>query len=174
MAAGVRRGRAVWGAAVAVALAAPPALAARPSASFARMRERLIAETAPAIMQRSASSVEIVTFPNRHARPVRVLRGISPRTPAAVAAPAPAPAKRPNTVEVVAFANPNFRPVTVIRGPPGVEPAVELFAPAREADLDLVAFAVDGAESSHGADLRMWRPDDWRGPQGPMQVSEAA
>ena len=39
--------------------------------------------------------------------------------------------------------------------------------------LDRVASAVDGAESSHGADLAMWRPDP-SGPQGPMQVSEAA
>ena len=39
--------------------------------------------------------------------------------------------------------------------------------------LDRVAYAVDGAESSHGANPRMWRsqPD---GPQGPMQVSAAA
>ena len=36
-----------------------------------------------------------------------------------------------------------------------------------------IAFAVEGAESSHGADPKMWRPaaDD---PQGPMQVSAAA
>ena len=39
--------------------------------------------------------------------------------------------------------------------------------------LDRVASAVDGAESSHGKDARMWRPDP-SGPQGPMQVSEAA
>jgi hypothetical protein len=39
--------------------------------------------------------------------------------------------------------------------------------------LDRVASAVDGAESSHGEDKRMWRPDP-PGPQGPMQVSEAA
>jgi Transglycosylase SLT domain len=39
--------------------------------------------------------------------------------------------------------------------------------------LDRVADAVDGAESSHGADLAMWRPDPY-GPQGPMQVSSAA
>jgi transglycosylase-like protein with SLT domain len=39
--------------------------------------------------------------------------------------------------------------------------------------LDCIAFAVDGAESSHGANRNMWRaePD---GPQGPMQVSAAA
>jgi Transglycosylase SLT domain len=39
--------------------------------------------------------------------------------------------------------------------------------------LDCVAHAVDGIESSHGADPRMWRPDP-SGPQGPMQVSAAA
>ena len=39
--------------------------------------------------------------------------------------------------------------------------------------LDRVATAVDGAESSHGTDTTMWRPDP-SGPQGPMQVSEAA
>ncbi len=39
--------------------------------------------------------------------------------------------------------------------------------------LDSIALAVDGAESSRGADPNMWRvePD---GPQGPMQVSAAA
>jgi len=39
--------------------------------------------------------------------------------------------------------------------------------------LNRVATAVDGAESSHGEDIGMWRPDP-SGPQGPMQVSEAA
>jgi hypothetical protein len=39
--------------------------------------------------------------------------------------------------------------------------------------LDRVASAVDDAESSHGKDMAMWRPDP-SGPQGPMQVSEAA
>ncbi len=39
--------------------------------------------------------------------------------------------------------------------------------------LDRVASAVDGAESSHGADPTMWGPDP-SGPQGPMQVTEAA
>jgi transglycosylase-like protein with SLT domain len=39
--------------------------------------------------------------------------------------------------------------------------------------LDRVAAAVDGAESSHGKDIAMWRPDP-SGPQGPMQVGEAA
>src|SRR6267154_3599362 len=40
-------------------------------------------------------------------------------------------------------------------------------------DLDRVTYAVDGAESSHGKDPSMWRPDP-AGPQGPMQVSEKA
>jgi hypothetical protein len=40
--------------------------------------------------------------------------------------------------------------------------------------LDRVATAVEGAESSHGKDISMWRPDHPSGPQGPMQVSEAA
>jgi hypothetical protein len=41
------------------------------------------------------------------------------------------------------------------------------------APLDRIATAVDGAESSYGNDSRMWRPD-LSGPQGPMQISEAA
>lgn len=39
--------------------------------------------------------------------------------------------------------------------------------------LDRIAVAVDGAESSHGADPKMWRVE-LEGPQGPMQVSAAA
>jgi hypothetical protein len=46
--------------------------------------------------------------------------------------------------------------------------------PSVRATLDRIAYAVDGAESSHGADLTMWRPGDLSGPQGPMQVSEGA
>ena len=74
--------------------------------------------------------------------------------------------------------------MTVLRGgpvagiglhPPTVarSPDLDLFAAARGADLDRVAFAVDGAESSHGTDPAMWRPEP-NGPQGPMQVSAAA
>ena len=39
--------------------------------------------------------------------------------------------------------------------------------------LDRIAYEVDGAESSHGGDPGMWRPEQ-NGPQGPMQVSAAA
>jgi Transglycosylase SLT domain len=49
--------------------------------------------------------------------------------------------------------------------PPPATPAVS--------PLDRVAFAVDGAESSHGTDEAMWRLD-LAGPEGPMQVSAAA
>ena len=51
--------------------------------------------------------------------------------------------------------------------------AGERFGPAGRLALDRVAFAVDGAESSHGTNPRMWRPEP-SGPQGPMQVSLAA
>jgi hypothetical protein len=50
--------------------------------------------------------------------------------------------------------------------------ATSLVAGAATA-LDRIAFGVDGAESSHGADQNMWRVDP-DGPQGPMQVSAAA
>jgi hypothetical protein len=39
--------------------------------------------------------------------------------------------------------------------------------------LDRVAFAIDGIESDHGSDPKMWGPEI-DGPQGPMQVSAAA
>ena len=44
---------------------------------------------------------------------------------------------------------------------------------ARGFELDRVVYAVDGAESSHGRDPRMWRSNP-AAPQGPMQVSEKA
>jgi hypothetical protein len=53
--------------------------------------------------------------------------------------------------------------------------ATFLAAPLASADsvLDRVAYAVDGAESSHGSDPGMWR-SEFDGPQGPMQISAAA
>ena len=51
-------------------------------------------------------------------------------------------------------------------GPTASSPAVGVV-------LDRVANSVDGAESSHGSDPKMWRSDP-DGPQGPMQVSAAA
>ena len=46
-------------------------------------------------------------------------------------------------------------------------------ASAGKTELDRVAYAVEGAESSHGRNPAMWRIDP-AGPQGPMQVSERA
>jgi hypothetical protein len=46
-------------------------------------------------------------------------------------------------------------------------------APAQRSALDRVAAAVDSAESNHGQNPAMWRPDP-SGPQGPMQVTAAA
>ena len=117
-----------------------------------------------------AEKPEIVTFSDPRRSPVRVLRGDSER---ALVLPGPV---RPTamTMQVVTFADLRDRPVSILRGaglPATTE--TELFGPASAADLDRVAFAVDGAESSHGADLRMWRPEPG-GPQGPMQVSAAA
>jgi hypothetical protein len=51
--------------------------------------------------------------------------------------------------------------------------SIKVIRPSSSAMLDRVTYAVDGAESSHGEDLSMWRPDP-SGPQGPMQVSEPA
>jgi Transglycosylase SLT domain len=127
-----------------------------------------IAEVPPA---EKPSVAEIVTFGDPNAKSVRVLRGDGER-PGAVGQ---SPLAIGVHSELVAFADPRFRPVRVLRGsaaslPP---PAIGLFGPAREADLDRVAFAVEGAESSHGTNPRMWNPE-WAAPQGPMQVSAAA
>lgn len=69
---------------------------------------------------------------------------------------------------------------TILRGPAAIfgqkHSAQQATQDARVTpvkSLDRVATAVDGAESSHGKDIAMWRPDP-SGPQGPMQVSEAA
>jgi hypothetical protein len=44
---------------------------------------------------------------------------------------------------------------------------------AGASSLDRIATAVDAVESNHGQNMAMWRPN-LAGPQGPMQVSEAA
>jgi len=117
-----------------------------------------------------AETAEIVTFGDPNSKPVRVVRGDADR---AEAMPGPLPASGTNS-ELITFVNPRDQPVTVLRGSIAQSlPGIELFRPASESDLDRVAFAVDGAESSHGTDLRMWRPE-LNGPQGPMQVSAAA
>ena len=128
-------------------------------------------------------SVAIVTFAGKKMRPVSILRGGSVAAVAVVPAGEPARPAAPGKTETVSFANPRQRPVTVLRGstapwfdsnpfPVVTNATFELFPAARGADLDRVAFAVDGAESSHGLDPGMWR--EFSGPQGPMQVSAAA
>jgi transglycosylase-like protein with SLT domain len=128
---------------------------------------------------------EIVTFSDKRKKPVRIVRGGPVVATVSVVIPAtsPRPPPRP-AMQVVSFANSGERPVTVLRGMavahvdlalPAIIPSpyLDLFGAARGAELDRVAFAVDGAESSHGADPGMWRAI-FSGPQGPMQVSAAA
>jgi hypothetical protein len=120
-------------------------------------------------------TIEIVTFADTLPA-VRVVRGGGGLSAAALArdrvVPAPA-ARGANPEIVIAFADPHRDPVTVLRGAAEAVPDTGLYAPTKGLDLDRVAFAVDGAESSHGTDPGMWRLG-LDGPQGPMQVSAAA
>jgi hypothetical protein len=108
---------------------------------------------------------EIVSFGTGFAQHVTVVRGLA----------APPAASAPRTrVETISFADPSLPAVTVMRGIVARDPfSADLFGPANGGELNRIAFAVDGVESRHGADIRMWRPE-YTGPQGPMQVSAAA
>jgi hypothetical protein len=117
-----------------------------------------------------AEIAELVTFGDSRATTVRILRGESDRSAATRGQPRPAQVMN---MQVVSFADPRDRPVSVLRGWVSHSVDTDLFGPASNADLDRIAFAVDGAESSHGVDLRMWRSEP-NGPQGPMQVTAAA
>ncbi len=64
-------------------------------------------------------------------------------------------------------------PVAVIGAKNSGQRATQGIRSSTRTALDRVAYAVDGAESSHGEDPGMWGPDP-SGPQGPMQVTEAA
>jgi chaperonin GroES len=103
---------------------------------------------------------------------VKVIRG---SVIEAAAAPARPPSRGLSGSRRCISADTRLAAVTVVRGSAAAAPRPRHFAvrPASAGELDRVAFAVDGAESSHGADLRMWRPQP-NGPQGPMQVSDAA
>ena len=126
--------------------------------------------TAEAKPTEKPAAAELVTFADPRTKPVRVLRGDGEHP----AATGPIPQASGMRSELVRFVDPRVRPVTVLRGSvASLPPAIGLFGPAREADLDRIAFAVEGAESSHGTDPRMWGPEP-NGPQGPMQVSAAA
>jgi hypothetical protein len=123
------------------------------------------------------AGVEFIGFGNAGAQQVRVIRGPVARLDL--------PGLR--QVETVSFADRGKASVMVVRG--GVEPqlvaglvkaaggrgfergfSVDLFETTGGGELDRIAFAVDGAESSHGRNPLMWRPSP-DGPQGPMQVS---
>jgi hypothetical protein len=64
-------------------------------------------------------------------------------------------------------------PSVALRGASSGQGSIKSIRPNIIAMLDRIAYAVDGAESSHGEDLTMWRPDP-SGPQGPMQVTGPA
>jgi Transglycosylase SLT domain len=111
---------------------------------------------------------ETVSFGPGETAQVTVLRGGS-------VSPAGAPNPAPQThSEKISFADPQQPTVMVVRGAPTPDGfSMYLFGPASGGELDRIAFAVDGVESRHGADPRMWRPE-LDGPQGPMQVGAAA
>jgi hypothetical protein len=114
---------------------------------------------------------EIVSFGTGFAEEVKVIRG-GAAVPAVFLGQSGGTSPR---IQRVSFGNSALPAVTVVRGDE-TEPSLvanNLFGPADIGQLDLMAFAVDGIESRHGADLRMWRPG-LSGPQGPMQVSAAA
>ncbi len=111
--------------------------------------------------------VEIVSFGGDRVQRVTIVRGRA--APPAGISRIPEPASQAQ-IETVAFADLRKSPVTIVRGPSLGNVAVELFGAANGGELDRIVFAVDGIESRHGADPRMWRPEP-NGPQGPMQVS---
>src|SRR5207248_815992 len=101
------------------------------------------------------TNMQIVTFGTGRSEAVKVVRGNRPGPPSAgIIARSEA---RPAAAKLLRFL---------------ADDAAALFSP-RGGDLDRIAFAVDGVESRHGADLRMWRPEPL-GPQGPMQITAAA
>jgi Transglycosylase SLT domain len=150
------------------------------------------------LMREGAASTEIVRFADATQAPVKVVRGriravrakptvdvlhdgeLRATDAAAVEPIWLAPGRIAS--EIVSFAGGDPRTVTILRGivaaiaydPPAAGgDQFGLYGAPGGAELDQVAFAVDGAESSHGAAPGMWRPE-LDGPQGPMQVSAAA
>ncbi len=119
------------------------------------------AAPAPAF-QATPANTEIVTFGDGSGARVQVVRG-------AGSSLASAPPRMPKsaTVETVRFAALGLPSVDVVRGDTatvaapmnGPTDGIGLFAAARGGELDRVAFAVDGAESGHGSNLAMWRPE---------------
>jgi len=135
-----------------------------------------VAAPQPPVFRATAANTEIVTFGDGTGQSVRVVRGSGTAPAAGVASSAPQTAV--GRVETVRFGGIGAPAVNILRG--GIVPGgaladggISIFDPARGGELDRVAFAVDGAESGHGSNLAMWRPE-LDGPQGPMQVSAAA
>jgi hypothetical protein len=144
----------------------------------------------PSALPGTTVNVEMVVFADKRRAPVRLLRGVShpsartgaPRVEILTFKPggpevklirgisAGPDAPHLGRAEKVGFADARHAPVTIVRGAASTEVSVELYAPAKDGELDRIAFAVDGVGSRHGMDLRMWRTE-FAAPQGPMQVS---
>ena len=114
------------------------------------------------LFRATAANTEIVTFGDGTGGSVKIVRGGS----GGVAPPA-------GRVETVRFGGLGAPSVNIVRGGAVSDDGIGLFNRASGGELDRVAFAVDGAESGHGNNPAMWRPE-LDGPQGPMQVSAAA
>jgi hypothetical protein len=114
--------------------------------------------------QATPANTQIVSFGDGTARTVSVVRGTAPSQLAATSR---------ERVETVRFGGVGAPLVNIVRGGAPTDSGLALFGAANTGELDRVAFAVDGAESGHGSNPAMWRPD-LDGPQGPMQVSAAA
>ncbi|HEV2956124.1 MAG TPA: lytic transglycosylase domain-containing protein [Xanthobacteraceae bacterium] len=123
------------------------------------------AATLPPAFKETPANTELVTFGDGTGSSVKIVRG-------GITAP-PAPRIESGRVETVRFAGLGAPAVNIVRGGALSDDGIGLFNLARGGELDRVAFAVDGAESGHGSNLAMWRPE-FDGPQGPMQVSAAA
>lgn len=127
------------------------------------------AAAAPPVFKETSANTELVTFGDGTGSTVKIVRGSGTALPA----PPPMPRTDVERVETVRFAGVGASAVNIVRGGAASGDVIGLFNMARGGELDRVAFAVDGAESGHGSNLAMWRPD-LEGPQGPMQVSAAA
>ncbi len=119
----------------------------------------------------TTANTEIVTFGDGSGERVQIVRGSGSATPVPPPTPPALPQIGGGRVQTVRFDG--LPSVNIVRGGATLDPGIALFGAANGGELDRVAFAVDGAESGHGRNLAMWRPDP-DGPQGPMQVSAAA
>ena len=117
------------------------------------------------LFRATPANTEIVTFGDGTGSSVKIVRGTT--------APAPVARRETDRVERVRFGGLGAPAVNIVRRGAVSDDGIGLFNMAKGGELDRVAFAVDGAESGHGSNLAMWRPDP-DGPQGPMQVSAAA